>query len=550
MTPLHLSQIGVYNPGRLTDDALERTFVARKKQFEQLLKRILDALAHGGTPQHQLLIGQRGMGKSSMLLRVAVELRKAPHRTHVLPLVFPEEQYNIDRLGKFWLNCLDALADALDREGHELLTDALDRQIAGMRAEVDVDNGRAIFEQLQAYADQLGRRLVLLVDNMNLLFDGLGKSGQHGLRALLMRPGAPLVVGASSVSMDQVDHYDAPWYDAFRQTRLRKISFDEARTILLNLAQQTGATLAERSFLSHEARLRTLYTLTGGSPRTLVLLFPLVQGGLSEDIQTDLESLLDAVTPLYKARFDELAPQVQILLDAVAIHWHPIDLEGLRTATSLANNQISPQLKRLVETGWLQKLENPDGRGKAYEVSERFFNIWYLMRRSSRRQRRELLCLTRFLEVFYGNADYLNSADEAQRVHFNAEHTNGEILATIPLRRSLSALHAEQYADFKTYLSEALAIIDDALPITTADDWHRFAAVVLRREAVSYLEKVFDETGVTVRLRPYLEAIRAIRRGNVEQHLNTIAAELRLPARQIAQDIQRIMGHMEAASKK
>ncbi|WP_373331470.1 tetratricopeptide repeat protein [Salmonirosea aquatica] len=90
------------------------------------------------------------------------------------------------------------------------------------------------------------------------------------------------------------------------------------------------------------------------------------------------------------------------MLDAVALHWDPIALDDLRQITQLENPQLSPQLKRLYEVGWLDRLNAYEKKGQAYEISERFFNIWYLMRRSSRRQKKELLCLTKFLVTLYG----------------------------------------------------------------------------------------------------------------------------------------------------
>ncbi|MBK6810007.1 MAG: hypothetical protein IPG81_14115 [Sandaracinaceae bacterium] len=40
-----------------------------------------------------------------------------------------EEQYNIKHLGDLWLNCLDALSDALEAEGNKQQSDALDAAI-------------------------------------------------------------------------------------------------------------------------------------------------------------------------------------------------------------------------------------------------------------------------------------------------------------------------------------------------------------------------------------------------------------------------------------
>jgi tetratricopeptide (TPR) repeat protein len=400
MKKLELTKIGLFNPGRLTDEEIELSFVTRIAFFQYIFKKII-AEKPNSIPQHHLVIGQRGMGKTSLLVRIAVELRKQPYKDNFIALTFPEEQYNIDRLSKFWLNCLDALADALDRENQTEFTKILDAEIDGIAKSHHQENNAiyAIFEQ---WTKKINRRPVLLVDNLNLIFDKISKEEQHQLRAILMSNNAPIMLGASATTIDDTVDYGAAFYDAFSIQYLKKLTLDESIEVLQNLAKITGKKDFEQIIYKNKARLGALYELTGGTPRTISMLFPLIQDGFSAEIQTDLDALLDVVTPLYKARFEELPAQLQVVLDAIALHWEPMTIEQLRNVTQLENAQLSPQLKRLVDVGWLQKLDAFEAKGSAYELSERFFNIWYLMRRSSRRQKRELYCLSKFIESMYG----------------------------------------------------------------------------------------------------------------------------------------------------
>ncbi|NOT50345.1 MAG: tetratricopeptide repeat protein [Chitinophagaceae bacterium] len=398
---LPLTKIGFFNPGRLSDEEIEQMFITRVPFFELLFKKIIDENP-GSIPQHYLVIGQRGMGKTSLLVRIAAELRKKPYSNSFIALSFPEEQYNVDKLFKFWLNCLDALADALDKENSREYLIALDKEIQELAKNKTNDAG-TIYEAFTKWTKKVKRRPVLLVDNLNLIFNKINKEEQHHLRGTLMSAGSPILVGASAITIEETVDYGAPFYDAFQISYLKKLSFDESLNVLLNLAKLTGNTAFESEIYQYRSRLVAIYQLTGGTPRTIAILFPLLQGGFSEKIQTDLDALLDTITPLYKARFEELAPQLQVVLDAVALNWDPITLEQLRNITHLENSHLAPQLKRLVDVGWLQKGDAYKAKGSSYELSERFFNIWYLMRRSSRRQKRELYCLTRFLETFYGN---------------------------------------------------------------------------------------------------------------------------------------------------
>ena len=107
----------------------------------------------------------------------------------------------------------------------------------------------------------------------------------------------------------------------------------------------------------YPCRIAALHQLTGGNPRTTVLLFHLYAEDFAPTVFGDLEQLLDRVTPLYKARFEELSQQMQVVAGAMANHWDPITARQLAEATGLAQNQVSPQLDRLKKLEWADEVE-------------------------------------------------------------------------------------------------------------------------------------------------------------------------------------------------
>src|SRR6202023_2691763 len=118
-------------PDLLSKQELIGLFVVRKP----LLDRLLEDLRHpsaGGGPHH-LLIGPRGMGKTTVLrrLRYAVEDDPELHRQW-LPLTFPEEQYNVVRLSDLYLNWIDALGDSLEQAGRGQESRDLDNAVRGL----------------------------------------------------------------------------------------------------------------------------------------------------------------------------------------------------------------------------------------------------------------------------------------------------------------------------------------------------------------------------------------------------------------------------------
>jgi len=176
-----------------------------------------------------------------------------------------------------------------------------------------------------------------------------------------------------------------------------------------------------------EARLRTLVQLTGGNPRTTVLLFHLVLDGLQGGAREYLEQLLDQVTPTYKGQVDELSPQSQQVLDGVALRWDPVTAMEVASESGLDTGVVSTQLTRLVRQGILEKADPGDSKKALYQVGERFFNIWYLMR-ASRRVRAKLRWFVEFLRVFFDNTQLERFAwDRIERYRPTWRNDPGEV---------------------------------------------------------------------------------------------------------------------------
>jgi tetratricopeptide (TPR) repeat protein len=400
-----LHGIAIYNPDLLGKKELIDQFVAR----HALLTRLQDDL-RAPRPQHKLLIGSRGMGKTTLLhrLRYAIE-DDAELNGRWLPLVFPEEQYNVTRLSDFYINCIDALSDLL--EDHHSISDAhrLD-QISGALAEEDPEKlADAARDFLLQEVARLGKGLVLLIDNADLILDGLPEDQEWAFRELLSHESRLVLIGASVKPIEAEFRYGKAFHDFFQVHELRGFTEDETRQVLKRLAQLGGARRVEQWLEEDPAKLKTLNTLTGGNPRTVILLYHLLAQGAHGTVRSDLERLLDLYTPNYKARFEELPKQAQQVLDAVALHWDPATAADLARLVRSDVNAVSSQLSRLVKQGILEQVAYYPGPKTGFQIAERFFNIWYLMR-ASRRIRRKLQWLVEFLRLFYSQQDLVQQA--------------------------------------------------------------------------------------------------------------------------------------------
>jgi tetratricopeptide (TPR) repeat protein len=398
----NLLNFAVYNPAILSDEDFLAGFIARQSLAESLLQG-LRRIEPDGLAKHRLIIGQRGMGKTSLLRRLALGVAQdAELSARFLPLTFREEQYNVHNWRTFWNNCLDALGDCFERAGLIEQAEGVDRDIANLERTTDAD-GEAACRLFKDWCKRENKRPLLLLDNIDIILDGLTKQ-DWAFRRVLQERGGAVVFGATVNPLEATAKIEAAFYDFFQVTVLEKLSFPELMDCLRQLAAMRGedGQKVRRVLDRDQARIHTLYDFTGGNPRTLVLLYLLLELDPEEDVMSDLERLLDQVSVLYKARVEDLAPQARVVLDAVALNWNPAALARIKEITGLETGSIAGQLDRLQKNGIIEKTALSTAGSSGYQLGERLFNIWYLMRHGQRRQRNRLRWLSEFLRGFYG----------------------------------------------------------------------------------------------------------------------------------------------------
>lgn len=361
----------LYNPALLSADALLGEFIARRPLLDTLLGTIRQNAA-GQAPQHVLLVGARGMGKTTTLWAVAHSVNRDPSLGREWqPVVFDEESRRVGDLADFWLEAI--------RQWEHATKDAGDRTKALLdEAAPDIeDQARRIF--LQAVA-RSGRRVLLLIDNLNDLLASIDDPGAlHRLRAFLMEESRVMLIGGATRYFPQITDVDQPFYDFFRIFELKPLSLEEMKDCLLSLARNRNEATVEKTVHERGGTMRSLHLLTGGNPRLIKTFYRLLAEGLRGDIRVDLERLLDEFTPYFKSMVDALPVQQQRIFDAVALHWDPVDVATVARATRLPSNQVSAQLRALVKAGHVAEPAGGPKR-KTYLLADRFSNIHYLMR--------------------------------------------------------------------------------------------------------------------------------------------------------------------------
>ena len=229
-----------YNPGFLSDDELVAAFCVRTAEFASIVETLGEC--DGNSNTHQIVIGPRGSGKTSLLLRVAAEIvRDAGLASRFFPVVFAEESYEVSTAGEFWLECLSRLADRAPR--HEGGPD-LRRSFEELRT---VRDDRLLGDRclgvLQDFADGEGKRLALFVENLNMMFGDMpGNDAGWRLRHTLQAEPRIVLLASATSRFDEMDNRDRALYDLFRVLTLRPLDIGRLRGPLAEgLGPEPGA---------------------------------------------------------------------------------------------------------------------------------------------------------------------------------------------------------------------------------------------------------------------------------------------------------------------
>ena len=384
-----------YNPGFLTDDELVASFCVRTTEFEMLVENLRECT--GASNPHQIVIGPRGSGKTSLLLRVAAEARRdAALAARCFPVVFAEESYGVSSAGEFWLECLTHLAAQAAPYGED--EPDLDRTVGELRAvRDDRDLGDRCLGALLDFADRRGQRLLLLVENLNMLFrDMADRDAGWRLRKVLQTEPRIILFASATSRFAEIDSPDRALYDLFRVRTLRPLDTDQCAVLWEAVAGRPAAREAVRS----------LEILTGGSPRLIAIVARFGAGRSFRELMADLLDLVDDHTEYFKSHLESLPAQERRVYLALAALWKPAAAREIAEHARLDPSQCSAQLARLGERGAVQ-VAGGSARRKRYYLTERLYNIYYLLRR--RRGPDPLVeALVRFMESYYSPRELMD----------------------------------------------------------------------------------------------------------------------------------------------
>lgn len=437
----------LYNPDRMPEEEIKATFVAREALVDELVE-LIKGQSDGAGVQHAVIIAPRGMGKTTVLLMVKFAIKDRGLADQWQAVKFPEESYGIYDLADLWIETLYLIAADTNDPALRHLADELKTKYPN-----NDELQEAAYAALKDWRRKHGRRLLLLVENFDQILEQINDERDNArLRDVMMNDGTLMLLGGATTFFKEARAYDQPLYNFFKIYDLVDLKFAQMQELLRRRAKVDRIADFETSLRRNLGRLRVLEYFTGGSPRLVLMLYRVVTQSDMNEVRRALEKLLDEVTPYYKAKIEILPPQQRKILDHIARISGQTN-EGLTPkeiaeAVRLSQNQVSAQLKRLSELGYV-RAANLRGRSSFYMLSEPLYAIWHQMR-FGRSARERMNWLVSFLKVWYAAEEMGAESKRLERTfryHLRANNTQ----------------RARDVLEHHRYLMEAMADTQDRL---------------------------------------------------------------------------------------
>ena len=384
----------IYNPQNQSQQELIDSFVVRLGTFKRIYAEIESAKMEY-PEQHLLIEGKRGMGKTTLLLRLAYQIQADENlKDWLLPLVFNEEEYSIRRLFGLWEKIILLLEDNYFNEFGGLYEQ---QRTLSRQTKSDEEYEQLLLDLVLKALRKQEKKIILFIDNFGDVFQKFNDKEARRLRKILQTVSEIRIIAASSRVLEFTYQYKHPFYEFFKVYRLTGLNAEETQELMLKLSENYRQEAVKTMIRTQKGRIEALRRITGGVIRTMVLLFEIFVDDTKGNAFTDLEKILDSVTPLYKHRMDDLPAQQQAIVEAIALEWDAIGVKEIARQSRMESKKVSAQMALLVKNEIVDK-KPTSNKNHFYQLNERFFNIWYLMRHGRRGDERRVRWLVRFFE--------------------------------------------------------------------------------------------------------------------------------------------------------
>jgi tetratricopeptide (TPR) repeat protein len=348
-----------FTPSLMSPETLEKIFVQREDIAQDLVDRIILS-ATTPAKHHSLLIGARGMGKTHLVSLVYYRLEQHQELADKLIVAWMrEDEWGIDS----WLDLVVRIFRAL---GEAKINT---KELLAQLQQVSIADAETLATQL--LTELIGdKTLLLIVENLDDLFAGLGEKGQQKFRSFLQERQCCTILATTPALFAGVQDPDQPFFDFFNLIPLSPLSKEEAAVMLQKIAELEGQTdLA--NFLrmpAGKARVRAVHHLAGGNPRVYTLFAQFITRESLDELVQAFMKMLDDLTPYYQSRMKELSNQQRKIIEFLVDRREAVMVKEIASYCFVEQRVVSGQLLQLRNKGYVVARAN--GRESFYELTE------------------------------------------------------------------------------------------------------------------------------------------------------------------------------------
>ncbi|MEG3986667.1 tetratricopeptide repeat protein [Microcoleus sp. S28C3] len=466
--------ISRFSPSLMSPETLEAILVQRHALAEHLVE-LIRVSALTDNKHFQLLIGPRGIGKTHLVSLIYHRVAKMEDLQDKLLIAWlQEEEWGIASFLDLLRGVFRAIAKEYEAEYEAELHDDVEKLY-------DLSPEQAELKAAELLRDFVGKRvLLLIVENLEDVFSGLGDFGQKQLRAYIQNYSFMTILATSQSLFDGVKLSNNPFYGFFDLHELDEFKLDDAVALLNHIATLEGNNdLA--SFIQTPTgrdRIKVVHYLSGGSPRVYIVFsaFLMTPESLDKLVEPFME-MLDSLTPYYQDRMKYLSNQQRKIVDFLCDRGGAAPVKQIAKRCFIEQRTVSSQLKDLRDKGYVKTEEI--GRESWYELREPLMRFCLEVKKQ---RNQPIRLIVDFIRVWY---------------------TRKELQQRLGLRMADVDL-AEKESHFM-YRQGLKPIPPDA--VMEREYYTRALEAIERNEEDPRLKAYFDEIEYCIELKDYVSAL-------------------------------------------
>lgn len=287
--------------------------MTKRQQLKKLIFDIIDSNHPNSIPQHLLVSGNEGVGKTFIVEGIASELLSRGFK--VTKFLYP--------------HCNVVTADDIINK-------------------VDVSNNNHY----------------IIIDDFDKMLQSLSNEEQYRLRAFLFKKNAPMLIATSTGLYEGFSDYRMPFYDAFRVIHIPELEYEDLADILPK--KEYAALKNDEIFLGVLSKL-------GGNLNYICSLATALQGSNSMDVA--IQSVITQNDRYFRLLFSGLSGMLQRTLYGLAQAGETASSAEVQQLSSLTAANTASGLFRLEKQGIISRVGDKK-RNVIYKINDYLLHKW------------------------------------------------------------------------------------------------------------------------------------------------------------------------------